>query len=156
MKLVFVYLKHNTNLPGEEYNRVQQNTTNVLLVTGPLAAVGDGDGELLVAVGAVCPHTADDVDHPLLLRRRPGERSVHRLRVGGDAGEVVLGGHRHHIVVGLPDEVNNITWGHAHLVLRHAVDPINVHGGGPDRLDGGNSKHGEDQSELHLERTEKC
>ena len=96
----------------------EQKTTFVLLAQNvpgevcdgeALAAVGDSDGELLVTVSTVSPHTADHVHHLLLLRSGPGQRTLHRLRVGGDAGEVVLGRDGDHVVVGGPDEVHDVT-----------------------------------------------
>ena len=41
-----------------------------------LTTGGDGDGELLVSVSTVGPHSTDDVDHPLLGGSRPGQRSL--------------------------------------------------------------------------------
>ena len=92
-----------------------------------LATVGDGDGELLVAVSTVGPHPTDDVGHPLLLWSSPSQGSLSGLRVGSDTGQVVLGRHRDHVVVGCPHKVDDIAWSYADLVLRHPVDPVNVH-----------------------------
>ena len=75
-----------------------------------LTTVGDGDGELLVAISTVGPHSTDHVDHLLLGRSGPGQGALHGLGVGGDAGQVVLGGHGGHVVVGRPDKVDNVTW----------------------------------------------
>ena len=76
-----------------------------------LTTVGDRDGELLVPVSTVGPHATDDVDHLLLHGGGPGQGSLHGLRLGGDAGQVVLGRHGGHVVVGRPDEVDDVTWG---------------------------------------------
>ena len=99
----------------------EQKTTFVLLAQNvpgevgevgdgeALAAVGDSDGEPLVTVSTVSPHTADHVHHLLLLRSGPGQGTLHGLCVGGDACEVVLGRDGDHVVVGGPDEIHDVT-----------------------------------------------
>ena len=63
-KTTFVLLAQN--VPGEvgEVGEVGDGEA--------LAAVGDSDGEPLVTVSTVSPHTADHVHHLLLLRGGPG------------------------------------------------------------------------------------
>ena len=97
-KTTFVLLAQN--VPGEVVEVVDGEA---------LAAVGDSDGELLVTVSTVSPHATDHVHHLLLLRGGPGKGTLHGLRVGGDAGEVVLGRDGDHVVVGGPDEVHDVT-----------------------------------------------
>ena len=75
-----------------------------------LTTVGDGDGELLVAVSTVGPHPTDDVDHTLLRWSGPGQGTFHGLRVGSDTGQIVLGRHRDHVMVGRPHKVDDIAW----------------------------------------------
>ena len=74
-----------------------------------LAGVADGDGQLLVARGAVDTDAAHHVGDALLGGGSPGQGPGLRFGVGEHAVVVVLlGGHRVHIMVGLPNKVHNI------------------------------------------------
>ena len=114
-ELVFVLLKHNTDVADQtEHTTLKtfvllvQNVPSILPIV--LTTVGDGDGELLVAIRTVGPHSTDDVDHLLLGRSRPGQGALHGLGVGGDAGQVVLGRHGGHVMVSRPDKVDDVAW----------------------------------------------
>ena len=94
----------------------------ILFVQVCLAGVAHGDGQLLVAWGAVDADAAHHVGDALLGGGSPGQGPGLGLGVGEHAVVVVLlGGHRVHVMVGLPNEVHNIAWIICVSVLRHRL-----------------------------------
>ena len=74
-----------------------------------LAGVAHGDGQLLVALCTVDTDSTHHIGDALLRGGSPGQGPGLGLSVGEHAVVVVLlGGHRVHVMVGLPNEVHNI------------------------------------------------